>query len=441
MRLFYLINSWAGQNVWVDNFFRVIYVSAVPLLFTALAALLILVPRPKNSLTTRRHIAGAAITAVLICALFIPLTQFFQQQVLDGAPLSSRPFMTHWARTLIAEPNDNSFPSFEVMFAAAAATLIWASLPSAGLVAGCVVLLLAFARVFCGTNFVADSMVGALLGLSLGALSLALWRVPLKVSQFPRNTGTSTFQRYVGSQAFLSLVVLCGLAVFSVQAFNRSPALSAKWQKFRAHPVSTARADSGSPAPIAQNDGKTQALSHEKALAAPNEYLLASRAARLDGHLPESEQFLTEALQTLQLPHRLIGVNVAQVYAGTSAYRCAAIRFEVAGKGSEERKRVAETAAQYVKRAFHVDAQLRHVDILGMQVRRDAQNNVSERPVFTAAISRDRLILREGPAWMNWSGLDGGAWLRARSQIYIDSTLLPEPTAVSGVSPSEKPAP
>jgi len=423
VRLFHLINSWAGRSDWLDNALRLFYVGAVPLLLTALAALLILAPShnsPFAPFTSRLRLTKATLITLALCALMMPLVTLFQTYVLAGTPISTRPFVTNWVHILILEPNDNSFPCFEVMFAAAAAMLLWAYRPLFGILGWLAVILLGFSRTFCGMNYLADSIAGAVLGGALSTLTLAAWHIPL---QRPVRPTYAFPEGIVRPQVALSTFTLTGLIVFAVFSLNNSPAHGAKWRNFWVGLPAIASADNGKSAKkphssIQEGEGGALAAANSNAMVLPGQPLLSSRATRLDGHLPQAEKLLKSALTTLKRPHRLVGINVAEVRAGNSGYRCAAIRFEVKATGPQERRLVAESAAQFTKRAFHVDGQLQHVDIIG--VRRDD----GERPVFTASIARRDLILRNKPAWVNWSGLDGGAWLRARSVLYIDAKTL-----------------
>ncbi len=427
MRLFHIINSWAGRSDWLDNALRLFYVGAVPLLLTALAALLILAPShnsPFAPYTSRLRLTKASLVALALCALMMPLVALFQTYVLAGTPISTRPFVTNWVHILVLEPNDNSFPCFEVMFAAAAAMLLWAYKPSFGILGWLAVILLGFSRTFCGMNYLADSIAGAVLGGALSTLTLAAWRIPL---QWPHRPTYALPEGIIRPQAAISTMTLAGLIGFAVFSLNTSPAHGAKWRNFWIGIPAIANTENGKGtkkphSSIQEGEGGALADANSSAMVLPGQPLLSSRATRLDGHLPQAEKHLKTALTILKRPHRLVGVNVAEVRAGNSGYRCAAIRFEVKAIGPQERRLVAETAAQFTKRAFHADAQLQHLDIIG--VRQDD----GEQPVFTASIARRDLILRNKPAWVNWSGLDGGAWLRARSALYIDSKTLPAST-------------
>jgi membrane-associated phospholipid phosphatase len=229
LQLFYLINGWAGRNDFADAALRLFYVSAVPLLATVLAALLILVPRQERT-PSRWLVALAAVLAISLCVLTRVAVESFTRQYLNTEILSPRPFVTHYATLLVVEPNDNSFPCPEVMLAATLAVLIWATFPAAGTVAILTALFFCFTRVFCGSNYVADVGVGAALGACWATLSLALCRISIQV---PLRDGHSLIWR-VRPQAVLSggaaLFILLG-TVFSFACTPRyGPILRDLWR-------------------------------------------------------------------------------------------------------------------------------------------------------------------------------------------------------------------
>jgi membrane-associated phospholipid phosphatase len=459
VQLFYLINGWAGRSEWLDGALRFFYVGAVPLLWTALAALLIFAPRPREAgvPASRTRIALASLLSLAVCALIVWLVHLVQTQLLNGAPISPRPFMTHWTNALIVEPNDNTFPCFEVMLAAAAATFLWAARPGAGVLGWLAVSLLGFARIFCGMNYPGDVFAGAFLGGAIGLVSLAALGVPLQLPALKANARRWSWR--VSHQAAFGTAALVGFVLFFGYALTTTSPHASKFKSFWKTPVASAAPSTLSPNATQKlatatlsgiHEGEGVVVSEEDSgpMSEPGKLLLASRAARLDGHLPLAEKALARALSTPGMGHRVIGVNVAQVRAGNSAYRCAAIRFEVVKTGVDERRRVAETAALCVKRAFHIDGQLQHVDVLGIDLRPEAATPPAGRAfsqsessphsqdgiiaprhgvrlVFTASVERGDLIVENKPAWVNWSGLDGGAWLRARSALYIDDEVLP----------------
>lgn len=472
MRLFYLINGWAGRSDLLDGALRFFYVGAVPLLWTALAALVIFAPRMRevNVNSSRLRLAGAALLSLVFSAIAVWLVHWVQTQFLGGAPISPRPFMTHWVKTIVVEPNDNTFPCFEVMLGAVAATLLWAARPGAKVPGWLAVFLLGFARVYCGANYPGDAYAGAFLGGAIGLVSLSAMRVPLQLPFVKPGTRHRSWR--VRHQAISGAVALIGFTLFCGYSLTTTSPYSSKFKTF--WNTTSASASPITPAPSTSQKLPTAALSgiHEgeggvlsnedsAPMSEPGKLLLSSRAARLDGHLPHAETALLRALNSPALGHRIIGVNVAEVRAGNSAYRCAAIRFEVMKTGADERRRVAQTAALCVKRAFHIDNQLQHLDVLGIDLRPgDAEPPAGQeysqvepgphseheavaprhgvRLVFTASVERNDLILKNKPAWVNWGGLDGGAWLRARSALYIDGEILPAaaPNSIQKIAPT-----
>jgi hypothetical protein len=455
LQLFYLINGWAGRSVWLDTALRFFYVGALPLLATALAALIFLWPQREDGSTpfARRRLFLAALLSLVFGVLVAIAINAFQNAALNGAPLSTRPFMTHRVTLLVVEPNGNSFPCFEVLFAAATATLIWAALPRAGVLAWGFVLLLGFARTYCGSNYVGDSLAGMALGATLSTLALAICGVRLCLPALRSNT-TTNWQwrlRHQGALSGAMLLLLFGSAGWwlwsapahakRVRAFfgggslmqntaSAAPQGHVATQHAAVSPDSAPESESGEPNEIDAPD-------------APGKMLLDSRVTRLDGYLPRSEEYLKRVFAALHLPRRVVGVNVAEVKAGTTAYRCAAIRFEVVRTGAAERQIAAQVAAALVKSAFRADAQLQHVDVLGMQAHPalHASNLAPSAPlpVFTASIERRDLIVHQPgkPKWVNDPHLEGGLWLRARSLLFIDPQVLPaaEPTSTRTAAP------
>ena len=358
MQFFYLINGWAGRSAFADAALRLYYVSAVPLLATALAALLILMPRPDRA-PSRWRVAAAAVIATTLCALTMTSVNAFAQHALGTDMLSPRPFLTHYVNALVVEPNDNSFPSPEAMLAATLAVMIWAAWPTAGLAATTALLLFCFARVFCGTNYPTDVGTGAALGGAWGALSLALCRISL---QIPSRDGRRLIWR-ARHQAVFSVLTVCGLTAFTLVSLSHMPHYGDKLRSLFHEQAATASpvADSNATNQIAPLTQAATALrettAHEGEGVSPimPSDALPSSLDQLGGHLPQAEAHLLHGLQALHLPHRLISVDAAQVRLGNSYYRCAYIRFEVRQEGAGERHRVAETAAQIVRGAFHLD--------------------------------------------------------------------------------------
>jgi membrane-associated phospholipid phosphatase len=222
VRLFYLINGWAGRNDFADATLRLFYVSAVPLLATALAALLIFLPRHPWRVTGRfshrevpsGRILLATACAVAACALLMSAINSGSLRFLNSEILSPRPFVTHRVNSLVIEPNDNSFPSPEVMLAAVLAVAIWAVYPRAAWVALSALLLFGFTRVFCGANYPVDVAVGAATGAALCALSLALWGVSLWL---PARQGRLVWRvRHQAGFASATVLLVVGASLLSL---------------------------------------------------------------------------------------------------------------------------------------------------------------------------------------------------------------------------------
>lgn len=460
MQFFYLINGWAGRSAFADAALRLYYVSAVPLLATALAALLMLVPRPDRA-PSRWRVAVATTLAALLCALTMTGVNVFAQHALGTDMLSPRPFLTHYVNALVVEPNDNSFPSPEAMLAATLAVMIWAAWPTAGLAATCAVLLFCFTRVFCGTNYPVDVGTGAMLGGAWGALSLALCRISL---QIPSRDGRRLIWR-ARHQAVFSVLAVGGLAAFTLVSLAHMPHYGDKLrslfheQAATAAPISVSSGNAATQiAPLTKEaTALRETVAHEGEGVSPlaPSAALPSALSQLGGHLPQTEAHLLHGLQALQLSHRLISVDAAQVRLGTSDYRCAYIRFEVRQEGVAERHRVAATAAQIVRGAFHLDPLLQNVDVAGVIL--NDPNRASARsyifavgavPVLTASVARRNLHLAQGPQWANAPNVDGGLWLRYRSLLYVNPRVLPataprppQPTPAPTPEPTVTPAP
>jgi hypothetical protein len=461
LRLFYLINGWAGRIEWLDDSLRFFYAGITPLLATALVALIFLWPQGADGSTpfSRRRLFGSLAVSAALCILVVIAINAFQGQALGRAPMSPRPFMTHWANVLVVEPNGNSFPCYEVMFAAATATLIWAISPGGGILAWLLVCGLGFARIYCGSNYLADSVAGAALGGALSTLALACCRVPLRVPILHAQTWRWRL-RHQGVFGAATLLVLFAGGFYWLWTSPPHEAKLRAWlgggvlgPSASAAPVGATPVSAASNAPavsLHENIHEGEGAPASGAASAPGEMLLDSRAARLDGHLPEAEKYLQQVLSTLRPPYPIMGINVAQVVAGTTGYRCAAIRFEVphpdtiprSGAGARppvnERARVAQTAAALIRLAFQADAQLQHVDVVGLQHNPAPTLAPSEfypaakwRPVFTASLERRDLIITrpDKPRWVNDPRLEGGLWLRARSLLYIDAEVLPAAVA------------
>ncbi len=461
MHFFLLLNDLAGRYAFLDECARFYYVGAVPLLAALFLGRLLLLSRAENGDKMRLGLA------VLLSLGFLALLGVALESVATAwhlGTLSPRPFMTRRVHLLVVEPQDNSFPCFEVAVAAIFSVAMAFSHRKWGFAGGVLTLLLALTRLFCGTNFFADVAIGAILGAGIGAAFGALCTAP------------HPFER----EAVRAWLPASAAVVFSLGAsyvaFAQTPRFAAKLPLFwssTATAASQAMSQTASQAPgsssapgrkatraaragISEGEGLAEAPATMAATGAANggvasgemvepsaEELALSKRSHL--FLPAVEKFLRGKLAPRALPFRLLDVEVAPVKAGNSSYRCAAIRFEISQSVPELRRQTAEVAAALVKLAFQNDSNLQNVDVTAILRGDGAQIDGTslrfagdEVPVFTASIERQKLRL-PAPRWANDPRLDGGLWLRTRSRLYINEKILPAIAPVSKPPVSKPP--
>ncbi|PQV62997.1 Membrane-associated phospholipid phosphatase [Abditibacterium utsteinense] len=442
MQLFLFLNGLAGRFPFLDECARWFYIGAVPLLAILFLAQLLLAPREDSGEIdangVRLRIAIAVVSSLLLVA-FIGLASEYFAGYLHLGTLSPRPFMTRRVNLLIVEPQDNSFPSFEMALAAIFAVGLAFSSQKLGVLGAIAVVLLGVTRLFCGSNYLADVAVGALLGTGICAAMGAILRTELRVFESRR-----AWQFGAGSVA--TLVTLAG----SYISLASTPRFSAKLPLFGssatastsglelAAPRKAARAASGA---ITEGEGSAEGAS-ESAMGAGAELSAEELALSKRSHLflPEVEKFLRGKLTPIARPFKLLDVEVAPVTTEKRPYRCAAIRFEIPKSGRNLRLQTAEIAARIVKAAYANDSQLQNVDITAILRGDGAQIDGSsvhfagdEVPVFTASIARENLIVK-APRWANDPKLDGGSWLRTRSRLYINDKVLVATMPQSGAA-------
>lgn len=442
VQLFLLLNDLAGRFPFLDQSARFFYVGAVPLGAALFLGQLLLVSRAENGAKLR--LALAVVLSLLFLALIGIAIEFFARSYHLGT-LSPRPFMTRRVNLLVVEPQDNSFPCYEVAMMSILATALGFSDRKWGLAGVLLTVLLGVTRLFCGTNFLADVAIGALLGSGLCAAFGALCTAPHPFERAPlRNWGMAT-----------ALVALALGA--SYVSFAQTPRFAAKLPLFWSSTATAApekapdsarkatraarasigegegMAEGGAPGAAHDHGGETSEISAEE--------LALSKRSHL--FLPAVEKFLRGKLAPRARPFVLLDVEVAPVKAGNSTYRSAALRFEIHQKVPDLRRQTANTAALLVKLAFQSDAQLQNVDVTAILRGDGAQIDGSqvhfagdEVPVFTASIARQSLRI-QSPRWANDPKLDGGSWLRARSRLYINEKILP----VIAALPPKKPLP
>ena len=435
MQLFYAINELAGRSVWLDEALRFFYVGAVPLLATLLAALLIFAPRHPGA-ASRRRIGLAAVIAIALCVFTLPALNAFTRACLDTDVLSPRPFVTHRVNLLVIEPNDNSFPCAEVMLCAAMATLLCAASPRWGVLAWLWTLGFGFVRVFCGSNFAADAIAGWILGGAWAGLSLALCSSSLHCGL--RDGRRMVWQpKFQGAFAVVTVIAVFGVTLF---AFSETPRFGPKIRGWFNAPRATASTDSLSP-----HDRASSTLASHEGEGMPSPIFGASSPAdtsrdqHRSDYLPKGEALLRSAWQPLHLAHRTLTIDVAQVRAGNTAYRSATVRFVIEKRGGAERQRVLQTATAMARAAFHADAQIQNIDLVGVTLNAEPEDYAPRPrtvpgplPVFSASVARrDIAGTRRVPAKLTAANPGAtepdAAWLRARSLLYFNARVLPAP--------------
>ena len=435
MQIFLFLNDLAGRWPLLDSVARLFYIGALPALGTLLLAQLLLFPRTPTGYS-RSKILLALASALVLGAL---VTWGFDLIAawLHLGNLSPRPWMTRRVNWLVVEPQDNSFPCIELLFASTVAAASWHLNRRFGTASWAIVALFALIRMFCGNNYFADVFVGFALGLGSFLLCLAACE---------RHQPLNTRARQLSLNASPLLITLVGCYFFALF----SPRFSSK--------LGLGRAATAAPSPIklgatstastlTQGEGEGLDIGEGEA----EELALAKRSALF---LPEVEKFLTGKLTPLAKPYKLLDVEVAPVKAGTTSYRCAAVRFEVPLRQSQERRLVAERAARLVRSAFYFDSQLQNVDIVA--VARDEGHNLDqsqmvfvgdEVPVFTASIQRKNLLAASPTPQPTGTPtpaptVEALSWLRARSLVYINERVLPyEPAPTPIPTPLSTPQP
>lgn len=428
MQLFLFLNDLAGRWPWLDELFRILYIGTVPLLATLLLARLTLIPKAPHD-PSRSRVVLAMVLAVSLCVLTM-LAINDLATLLHLGVLSPRPFMTRRINLLIVEPQDNSFPSPELMVAAAFAVAL-AGLGKRWAITGAVfTLLLAIARLYCGNNYLVDVVAGTLIGAAWGGITLSLAQAPL--GHLARRMQLSWSSALLGA-------TLLGIYLGLTLQPRFATKLYAPWtQTATAAPTS---AETNPKAPKATRDAQNalqegEGMSEGEDAEHQAEVLALSKRSTL--FLPAVEAFLRGRLAPRTRPFTLLDVEVAPVKAGSSSYRCAAVRFEIHQGSPDLRRQVAECAARLIKMCFLLDSQMQNVDVVAI-LRGDGKtidnSEVTfvgdEVPVFTASVQRKNLYLRS-PAWANLQALDGGSWLRLRSRLFVNEKVLPETPGHSG---------
>lgn len=448
MNLFHFLNGWAGQNAFVDSVLRFIYVGAVPALATLWLALLFFrnetsSPRLEENASfiggatrvygasSRRAVLVATLFSLAICGALWLIWNWFAQNILGASILSPRPFASHWVNLLVIEPNDNSFPSPEAMLLGVFWIASWATTPRWNFVAFFVALSGCLARVICGTHYVADVLVGWIIGSAVAALTMAFFGVVLRFSPRPFRQRAWRLR----AQSALSLGALAMIFAFGALTLYNTPRLLANWQQRGATQLANSFSSSLRAVEYSKNashEGEGAASSSaENTTDAHGKEVPRVGVTTLGGFLPREETRLLRVLKAAKLAHSLVSIDVAALRDKGFEMHCAAVRFQVRHSGAWERKRVAQTAQRIVQLAFATDSALQNVDVVGV-VLNDPQRDgvrypvfaVGAIPVWTASIQRQNLVSNRFAPWLNAPNADAGLWLRARSKIYINERVL-----------------
>ena len=458
MELFYTINGWAGRNALCDGAMRVFYVAAIPFLATILAALCTFRPRrqvKENAPVSRIFLA--TILAIAACALLPFLVNALSLSVLETPILSSRPYVTHWVNALVVEPNDNAFPSPEAALIGVLWLAMWTVAPSLAWPTLFYALLFCFARVFCGSNYPVDVLVGLPVGASVFLLIASLLRVPLQcVRRLPWNRFVDTIFPRLRHQALFS-TVLCALCVVAFWTFGIAlSSHKAKWNAFwsargqavlagtrivpnanieysnRAEKLPVEMAKSASSDTLREGEGgapMTNAARTNKEIPRPG-------VCSLGGNLPLEAAQLRTFLQRAGLAHTLVSVDVASLRGDwrrddVHEEHFASVRFQVRKSGNIERKSVVGSAQRIVQIAFARNPKLQNVDVVGVVVSDPARGKAKYAvfsdgvvPVFSASVARQKLLVTGAQSWLNAPNADAGWWLRARSRLWFNPNVL-----------------
>ncbi len=438
MQLFLFLNDLAGRWPLLDGAARLFYIGALPAMGTLLGAQLLLLPRSFGG-ASRSKTALAVVLALVLGALLV-----WGLDLLAGAwhlgNLSPRPWMTRRVNWLVVEPQDNSFPSLEVLFAFVIATASLLLNHKIGFVSLALALVFGIVRMFCGNNYFADVGVGALLGTGLFLLCAALVRrhVPFGVRARALSVGSGM----VGATLGLVYVFAMTTPRFSSKlGFSSARAASTTTSMANVNAANANQAVRGAPTLFGEGEESASPDGEGRA----EQVALAKRSSLF---LPDVEAYLRGKLVPLARPLSLLDVEVAPVKAGVTSFRCAAVRFQADTTLPDARRVVANCAGRLARATFALDSHMQNVDIIC--VARDGGRNLDksamifpgdEVPIFTASVQRKNVVLTS-PAWLNAPSLDGGMWLRARSRLYINERALPpRPEPTSPTPPTSTPAP
>jgi undecaprenyl-diphosphatase len=135
----------------------------LPVIIVALVALTFLIPWARARWQRRSGAVLATASAALALLVNQPIAHLVER---------TRPYITHpdHAHLLIARSHDPSFPSDHATGGFALAFAIWLYDRTIGTVLLVLAAILSFARVYVGTHYPADIVVGAIIGMGAAAL-------------------------------------------------------------------------------------------------------------------------------------------------------------------------------------------------------------------------------------------------------------------------------
>jgi len=150
--LFQIINSWTGQNIYLDSLaiFFARYFEYI-LVFCLLLFLI------KNSKKYWLMIWQAILAGVI--------SRFVFTEIIRWLWPVNRPFIENQVNLCFNYPNQPSFPSGHAAFYFALAAVVYFYNKKAGILFFLSAFLISFSRVFCGIHWPLDILAGALLGL------------------------------------------------------------------------------------------------------------------------------------------------------------------------------------------------------------------------------------------------------------------------------------
>lgn len=166
LRLFQLINGWAGRVAWLDELMRLLINDY--LIPTAIS-LILLALWFDGPLPGRRQNQQAVVRAALAVGLANSVVRLY-----DVWFFRARPFTDHDVTLLFYRPTVSAFPSVPATTAFAFAAAVWPYNRRAGIVLFVMAGLWGFARVFGGVHWPSDIVAGAVVGIASAWLVIRL---------------------------------------------------------------------------------------------------------------------------------------------------------------------------------------------------------------------------------------------------------------------------